>query len=120
VTVTFRENSEVSPILVLAAGPLVLVAPVEVTSSPVTSNALGAEAVVRRYDDFTLDIRYGTSRLDEGYRFILEGWLERVPETHSCPRGEVRLRVEGVFLSRVIWARLTGEEFVLPELPSDD
>lgn len=30
--------------------------------------------VVRQYDDFTLDISYDTSRLDEAYRFILEGW----------------------------------------------
>ena len=29
--------------------------------------------VVRRYDDYTLDIRYDTSRLDEAYRLILEG-----------------------------------------------
>jgi hypothetical protein len=32
--------------------------------------------VVRRYDDYTLDISYDTSRLDEVYRLILEGWLE--------------------------------------------
>lgn len=32
--------------------------------------------MVRQYDDFTLDISYDTSRLDEVYRLILEGWLE--------------------------------------------
>ena len=32
--------------------------------------------MVRRYDDYTLDISYDTSRLDEVYRLILEGWLE--------------------------------------------
>jgi hypothetical protein len=30
--------------------------------------------VIRRYDDFTLEISYDTSRLDEVYRSILEGW----------------------------------------------
>jgi len=30
--------------------------------------------VVKRYDDFTLDISYDDSRLCDAYRFILEGW----------------------------------------------
>ena len=51
--------------------------------------------VVRPYDDFTLDISYDTSRLDEVYRLILEGWLERVPDAYARPRGEVRSKVGG-------------------------
>jgi hypothetical protein len=48
--------------------------------------------MVRQYDDFTLERSYDTSRLDEVYRLILEGWLGGVPETHARPRGDVRSR----------------------------
>ena len=30
--------------------------------------------VVRQYDDCTLDLSYGMTRLDDAYRLILEGW----------------------------------------------
>lgn len=78
--------------------------------------------VVRQYDDFTLDISYDTSRLDEVYRSILEGWDGWEEFQRRMPALEEMFGREWVveFLSRVIRTRLTGEEFVLPEFPSDD
>jgi hypothetical protein len=78
--------------------------------------------VVRQYDDFTLDISYDTSRLDEVYRLILEGWDGWEEFQRRMPALEEMFGREWVveFLSRVVRTRLTGEEFVLPEFPSDD
>ncbi len=78
--------------------------------------------VVRQYDDFTLDISYDTSRLDEVYRLILEGWDGWKEFQRHMPALEDKFGREWVveFLSRVVRTRLTGEEFVLPEFPSDD
>jgi len=78
--------------------------------------------VVRQYDDFTLDISYDTSRLDEAYRLILEGWDGWKEFQRHMPALEEKFGREWVveFLSRVVRTRLTGEEFVLPEFPSDD
>ena len=78
--------------------------------------------VVRRYDDFTLDISCDTSRLDEVYRLILEGWDGWEELQRRMPALEEMFGREWVveFLSRVVRTRLTGEEFVLPEFPSDD
>jgi len=78
--------------------------------------------VVRQYDDFTLDISYDTSRLDEVYRSILEGWDGWEEFQRRMPALEEMFGREWVveFLSRVVRTRLTGEEFVLPEFPSDD
>jgi transcriptional regulator with XRE-family HTH domain len=78
--------------------------------------------VVRTYDDFTLDINYDTSRLDEVYRLILEGWDGWTEFQRHMPVLEEKFGREWVvaFLSRVVRTRLTGEEFVLPEFPSDD
>ena len=78
--------------------------------------------VIRRYDDFTLEISYDTSRLDEVYRSILEGWDGWEEFQRRMPALEEMFGREWVveFLSRVVRTRLTGEEFVLPEFPSDD
>lgn len=78
--------------------------------------------VVRQYDDFTLDLSYDTSRLDEVYRLILEGWDGWKEFQRHMPALEEKFGREWVveFLSRVVRTRLTGEEFVLPEFPSDD
>jgi transcriptional regulator with XRE-family HTH domain len=78
--------------------------------------------VVRTYDDFTLDISYDTSRLDEVYRLILEGWDGWKEFQRHMPVLEEKFGREWVvaFLSRVVRTRLTGEEFVLPEFTSDD
>jgi transcriptional regulator with XRE-family HTH domain len=78
--------------------------------------------VIRRYDDFTLEISYDTSRLDEVYRSILEGWDGWKEFQRRMPALEEMFGREWVveFLSRVVRTRLTGEEFVLPEFPSDD
>ena len=78
--------------------------------------------VVRQYDDFTLDISYDTSRLDEAYRLILEGWDGWKEFQRHMPVLEEKFGREWVvaFLSRVVRTRLTGEDFVLPEFTSDD
>jgi transcriptional regulator with XRE-family HTH domain len=78
--------------------------------------------VVRQYDDFTLDISYDTSRLDEAYRLILEGWDGWEEFQRHMPFLEEKFGREWVveFLSRVVRTRLTGEEFIFPEPPSDD
>jgi transcriptional regulator with XRE-family HTH domain len=78
--------------------------------------------VVRQYDDFTLNISYDTSRLDAVYRSILEGWDGWEEFQRRMPALEEMFGREWVveFLSRVVRTRLTGEEFVLPEFPSDD
>ena|SRR5215211_938999 len=83
--------------------------------------------VIRRYDDYTLEIRYDTSHLDEVYRLILERWDGWEEFQRRMPALEEMFGREWVveFLSRVVrtrltGTRLTGEEFVLPEFPSDD
>ena len=78
--------------------------------------------VIRRYNDFTLDISYDTSRLDEVYRLILEGWDGWKEFQRHMPVLEEKFGREWVvaFLSRVVRTRLTGEEFVPPEFTSDD
>jgi|SRR5215207_2476198 len=78
--------------------------------------------VIRRYDDYTLQISYETSRLDEVYRSILEEWDGWEEFHRRMPALEEMFGREWVveFLSRVVRTRLTGEEFVLPEFPSDD
>jgi transcriptional regulator with XRE-family HTH domain len=77
---------------------------------------------VKRYDDYTLDISFDESKLGDAYQVILEGWdgweefLRLMPYLEDeYGRGWV---VE--VMVRVVRARLTGEEFVLPEPPSDD
>jgi transcriptional regulator with XRE-family HTH domain len=78
--------------------------------------------VIRRYDDFTLDISYDTSRMDEVYRLILEGWDGWEEFRRRMPTLEERFGREWVveFLSRVVQARLTGQKFVPPEPPRND
>jgi transcriptional regulator with XRE-family HTH domain len=78
--------------------------------------------VIRRYDDYTLQISYDTSRLDEVYRSILEGWDGWEEFQRRMPALEEMFGREWVveFLSRVVRTRLTGEEILLPEFPSDD
>ena len=78
--------------------------------------------VVRTYDDFTLNISYDTSHLDKVYRLILERWDGWEEFQRRMPALEEMFGREWVveFLSRVVRTRLTGEEFVLPEFPSDD
>ncbi len=78
--------------------------------------------VVRQYDDFTLDIRYDTSHLDEVYRLILEGWDGWEEFQTHMPTLEEKFGRDWVVesLSRVVQARLTGERFVPPEPPSND
>jgi hypothetical protein len=73
--------------------------------------------VVRRYDDYTLDMSYDTSRLDEAYRLILEGWDGWEEFRRHMPALEEKFGREWVveFLSRVVRARLTGEKFVPPD-----
>ena len=67
--------------------------------------------VIRRYDDFTLEISYDTSRLDEVYRSILEGWDGWEEFQRRMPALEEMFGREWVveFLSRVVRTRLTGE-----------
>jgi hypothetical protein len=78
--------------------------------------------VVRRYDDYTLEIRYDTSHLDEVYRLILGQWDGWEKFQRRMPALEEMFGREWIveFLSRVVRTRLTGEELVLPEFPSDD
>ena len=78
--------------------------------------------VVKQYDDYTLEMSYDTSNLDEAYRLILEGWDGWEEFQRRMPALEEMFGREWVveFLSRVVRTRLTGEEFVLPEFPSDD
>ena len=78
--------------------------------------------VIRRYDDYTLEISYDTSHLDKVYRLILEGWDGWKEFQRHMPVLEEKFGREWVvaFLSRVVRTRLTGEEFVPPEFTSDD
>jgi|SRR5215216_190676 len=78
--------------------------------------------VIRRYDDYTLEISYDTSHLDKVYRLILEGWDGWKEFQKHMPVLEEKFGREWVvaFLSRVVRTRLTGEEFVPPEFTSDD
>lgn len=78
--------------------------------------------VVRRYEDYTLDISYDTSKLGDAYRVILEGWDGWEEFRRLMPVLEEKYGREWVVecLSRVVRARLTGENFVLPEPPSND
>ena len=80
------------------------------------------DRVVRQYGDFTLDISYDTTRLGDAYRLILEGWDGWKEFQRHMPVLEEKFGREWVveFLSRVVRTRLTGEEFILPDFPSDD
>jgi transcriptional regulator with XRE-family HTH domain len=78
--------------------------------------------VVKQYDDYTLEMSYDTSNLDEAYRLILEGWDGWEEFRRHMPTLEERFGREWVveFLSRVVQARLTGQKFVPPEPPRND
>ena len=78
--------------------------------------------VVKQYDNYTLDISYDTTHLDEAYRLILEGWGGWEEFRRLMPALEEKFGRDWVveYLSRVIRARLTGEKLVLPEPPSND
>lgn len=78
--------------------------------------------VVKQYDDYTLEMSYDTSNLDEAYRLILEGWDGWEEFRRRMPTLEERFGREWVveFLSRVVQARLTGQKFVPPEPPRND
>ena len=78
--------------------------------------------MVKQYDNYTLDISYDTTHLDEAYRLILEGWDGWEEFRRLMPALEEKFGRDWVveYLSRVIRARLTGEKFVLPEPPSND
>ena len=69
-----------------------------------------------------IGISYDTSRLDEVYLSILKGWDGWVEFQRHMPELEEKFCREWVveFLARVLQTRLTGEEFILPEPPSDD
>lgn len=81
--------------------------------------------VVKQYDDYTLDISFDESKLGDAYQVILEGWegWEGWNEFRRLmPYLEDRYGRDWVVevMVRVVQTRLTGEEFVLPEPPSDD
>jgi len=78
--------------------------------------------VFKRYDDFTLDTSFDETRLGAAYRVILEGWggWEKFRRLMSALEDEFGRDWVVEVLSRVVRARLTGEEFVLPVPPSDD
>jgi hypothetical protein len=78
--------------------------------------------VVKQYDDYTLEMSYYTSHLDEAYRLILEGWDGWEEFRRRMPNLEERFGREWVveFLSRVVQASPTGQKFVPPEPPRND
>lgn len=78
--------------------------------------------VVKRYDDYTLDISFDESKLGDAYQVILEGWDGWEEFRRLMPYLEEEYGRDWVVevMVRVVRARLTGEEFVLPEPPSDD
>jgi len=78
--------------------------------------------VVKRYDDYTLEISYDETRMGDAYEVILEGWDGWEEFRRLMPYLEDEYGRDWVVevMVRVVRARLTGEEFVLPEPPSDD
>lgn len=78
--------------------------------------------VVKRYDDYTLEISYDESKLGDAYRSILEGWDGWEKFRRLMPFLEDEYGRDWVVevMVRIVRARLTGEKFVLPEPPSDD
>jgi transcriptional regulator with XRE-family HTH domain len=78
--------------------------------------------VVKRYDDHALEISYDESRLGDAYRVILESWDGWEEFRGHMPHLEEEYGRDWVVevLVRIVRARLTGEEFVLPETPSGD
>lgn len=78
--------------------------------------------VVKRYDDHALEISYDESRLGDAYRVILESWEGWDEFRRLRPHLEDEYGREWVVevLLRIVRARLTGEEFVLPETPGGD
>ena len=78
--------------------------------------------VVKRYDDYTLDISFDESKLGDAYRVILEGWDSWDEFRRLMPYLEGEYGRDWVVevMTGVVRAKLTGEEFVLPEPPSDD
>jgi transcriptional regulator with XRE-family HTH domain len=78
--------------------------------------------VVKRYDDYTLDISFDESKLSDAYQVILEGWDGWEEFRRLMPYLEDEYGRDWVVevMVRVVRARLTGEKFVLPEPPSDD
>jgi transcriptional regulator with XRE-family HTH domain len=78
--------------------------------------------VVRRYDDYTLEISYDESKLGDAYQVILEGWDGWEEFRRLMPVLEDVYGRDWVveFMVRVVRARLTGEKFLPPEPPSDD
>lgn len=78
--------------------------------------------VVKCYDDYTLEISYDETKLGDAYQFILEGWGGWEEFRRLMPYLEDEYGRDWVVevMVRVVRARLTGEEFVLPEPPSED
>lgn len=78
--------------------------------------------VVKRYDDYTLDISFDEIKLGDAYQLILEGWDGWEEFRRLMPYLEDEYGRDWVVevMVRVVRARLTGEAFVLPEPPSDD
>lgn len=78
--------------------------------------------VVKRYDNYTLEMSYDESRLGDAYRVILESWDGWEEFRRLMPRLEDEYGREWVVevLGRIVRARLTGEEFVLPETLGGD
>jgi hypothetical protein len=78
--------------------------------------------IVERYDDYTLEISFDESKLGDAYQVILKGWdgCEEFRRLMSYLEEEYGQDWVVEVMVRVVQARLTDEEFVLPEPPSDD
>ena len=78
--------------------------------------------VVKRYDDYTLDISFDESKLGDAYRVILEGWDGWEKFRTLMPYLEDEYGRDWVVevMARLVRARLTGEEFMLPEPQNDE
>lgn len=78
--------------------------------------------VVKRYDDHTLEMSYDESRLGDAYWVILESWEGWDEFRGLMPHLEDEYGRDWVVevLGRIVRARLTGEEFVLPETLGGD
>lgn len=78
--------------------------------------------VVKRYDEYTPDISFDESKLGGAYRVILEGWDGWEEFRTLMPYLEDEYGRDWVVevMARLVRARLTGEEFVLPETQNDE
>ncbi|MGH3144602.1 MAG: hypothetical protein ACRDTR_02260 [Rubrobacter sp.] len=78
--------------------------------------------VVKRYEDHALETSYDESRLGDAYRRILESWDGWEEFRRLIPHLEDEYGRDWVVevLVRIVRARLTGEELILPETPGGD